>query len=64
MTRTNKSKLKAFLTRIFKKIEQGKPIAISFQDNKTYIRYNRFIKRKTWRISLTTIWKGNIIHKR
>ena len=37
MTKTNESKIKAFLTRLFKKIEQGKPFTISFQCDKTYI---------------------------
>ena len=33
------SKLKGFLTRLFKKIDKGKPLTISFQGEKTYNVY-------------------------
>ena len=37
MSKTNESKLKGFLTRLFKKIELGKPFKICFQGESTYI---------------------------
>ena len=37
MTKTNESKLKGFLTRLFKKIELGNPFKICFQGESTYI---------------------------
>ena len=41
MKHTNESKIKAFVTRLFKKIEQGEPFTISFQGEKTYISQGR-----------------------
>ena len=37
MTKTNESKLKGFLKRLFKKIELGNPFKICFQGESTYI---------------------------
>ena len=67
MNLSNESKLKGFLTRLFKKKDKGKPFAISFQGEKTYISQDRIdsIKgEKQGGFPFTFNWKSNIIHKR
>ena len=41
MSQTNESKFKRFSTRLFKKREQGEPLTISFQGDKTYIKITK-----------------------
>ena len=59
MSKTNESKVKGFLTRLFKKIELGKPFKICFQGESTHINENQInsVKRKKWRISITFNWR-------
>ena len=64
MTQSNESKVKRFVTGLFKGIERGKPFKDIFprRYSADKSRYNRFRKRKAWWLSLTISWKSNITH--